>query len=245
VGGFRKHEAEKMSSILVEKTRLAFISYRRSEADALAGRIKDRMRVELVGWETFMDVDSIEPGGNFRQIIDEALARSSVFVLLIGKSWLGGSASRIHDPEDFVRYEVASALSRNIRIIPVLVNDATMPTARDLPYDIAKLAERNAVVLRHTRFDDDFANLARAIADGPHVRTGDVVSVFNTVRGIGSGALFGLALTISGLIVHFEATGKSASERVGEDGAALLIPACVVIGGVFGYLRTGRKRTSR
>jgi hypothetical protein len=62
-----------------------------------------------------------------------------------------------------VRLEVEAALARDVRVIPVLVEDATMPRRKDLPEDLATLARRNAFILRHETFRADAARLAGAI----------------------------------------------------------------------------------
>jgi len=59
----------------------------------------------------------------------------------------------------FVRLEIATALKRNIRVIPVLVDDASMPRASDLPDDLRSLVRRNAVEVSHTRFNADSERL--------------------------------------------------------------------------------------
>ena len=134
----------------------AFISYRRVDADAVAGRLKDRMALALPDWDIFMDVESIAAGANYRVAIDESIARSMVFLPVIGTRWLDEHRARAAAGEDLVRYEIKSALDHGVRIIPVLVNGARMVERRDLPSDIAALADHNAVELRHARFDDDF-----------------------------------------------------------------------------------------
>jgi hypothetical protein len=68
---------------------------------------------------------------------------------------------------DFVRLETASALKRDIPVIPVLVRGASMPRAEQLPPDLADLAYRNAVELTHARWDSDVQVLVRALH--PHV----------------------------------------------------------------------------
>jgi hypothetical protein len=222
------------------KKQLAFISYRRADTDALAGRIKDRLAHDLPGWAVFMDVASIGAGANYRQAIDDTLARCSVFIALIGTRWAGDGGARVHDPKDLLRYEVRSALAHGMRIIPVLVNDARMPEAHDLPADIAALHERNAIELRHSRFDDDFANLVNAIAGKPVIRR-PPRDVMRTIAKAVLGALIGVAAAIAGLVVHFQVTGASASERIGEDGATILIPACAAVGALIALWLAVRK----
>jgi hypothetical protein len=218
-----------------------FISYRRADTDALAGRIKDRLATALPGWDVFMDVASLNPGADFRAAIDERIARASVFVVLIGKRWAGDDGTRIRETEDLVRHEIRLALFSNIRVIPVLVNDAHAPTERDLPDDIAALAHRHAVELRHSRFDDDFANLARAIS-GKDARRRDWRITPAILRDVAFGALIGLGAALVALVLHFELTGRSASERIGEDGATLVIPVSVMVGALIGYWRAARQR---
>jgi len=113
-----------------------------------------------------MDVDAIRPGEDFVQAIDEAVRSSGVFIAVIGKRWLGtgGKRSRaVDDPNDFVRMEVLAALERDIRVIPVLVDDADMPRTRDLPSPLAKLTRRNAIEVSHTHWKRDVAQLIKEL----------------------------------------------------------------------------------
>jgi hypothetical protein len=90
-----------------------------------------------------------------------------VLIAVIGKRWLTSSEGegnrRLDNPDDFVRLEVATALKRNIRVIPVLVDGASMPPARDLPDDLKSLVRRNAVEVSHTRFSADSERLIAAL----------------------------------------------------------------------------------
>ena len=85
---------------------------------------------------------------------------------MIGPRWLdaGSGARRIDDPADFVRLEIAAALKRDIPVVPVLVQGTKMPTAQQLPPDLADLAYRNAVELTHARWASDVQVLAQALA---------------------------------------------------------------------------------
>lgn len=59
---------------------------------------------------------------------------------------------------------IRAALEREgTRVIPVLVQGAAMPSARDLPEDLVKLARRNSVELREARWADDVSRLVRAL----------------------------------------------------------------------------------
>ncbi|MBK6959298.1 MAG: toll/interleukin-1 receptor domain-containing protein [Nitrosomonas sp.] len=85
--------------------------------DRLAGRFGDD--------HVFMDIDQIEPGEVFDQVIQEKLKAVQVTVVLIGEHWLdiadANGQRRLDHPDDWVRLEIAVLLERNIRVIPVLV----------------------------------------------------------------------------------------------------------------------------
>src|ERR1700686_4306387 len=105
------------------------LSYRREDSVAVAGRLYDRLQSAFGRENVFMDFDSIPPGVDFREHIMRSIERSHVLVAVIGPNWLGdkGGLRRIDNPNDFVRFEIGSALARGIPVIPVLANDARMP----------------------------------------------------------------------------------------------------------------------
>ncbi len=126
------------------------ISYRREDSLPITGRLYDRLQVEFGRGKVFMDFDSIPYGVDFREHIKEMIDQSKVLVAMIGPDWVGKRKHRerrIDDPTDFVRIEIAYALNRDLPIIPVLVNNAQMPGAAQLPKEIEGLAFRNALTL--------------------------------------------------------------------------------------------------
>src|SRR5262249_54787404 len=66
---------------------------------------------------------------------------------------------RLDNPNDFVRIEIAAALQRNIPVIPILLDGATIPKATQLPEDLQELALCNAMEIRHASFHDDMNRL--------------------------------------------------------------------------------------
>ena len=108
---------------------------------------------------------AIAPGIDFRNAIEQHVSVCDALLVVIGTSWIGGSGpqARLQDANDLVRLEVAAALRRNIPVIPVLVDGASMPAAQDLPADLEALAWRNAVELRHARWDADVQMLVDAL----------------------------------------------------------------------------------
>ncbi len=126
------------------------ISYRREDSLPITGRLYDRLQAEFGRGKVFMDFDSIPYGVDFREHIKEMIDQSKVLVAMIGPDWVGKRKQRerrIDDPTDFVRIEIAYALNRDLPIIPVLVNNAQMPGAAQLPKEIEGLAFRNALTL--------------------------------------------------------------------------------------------------
>src|SRR5437867_159772 len=124
------------------------ISYRREDTAPITGRIYDRLEAVFGRDRIFMDLDSIPFGVDFRTHISEALSGCQTLLVVIGPHWLGVSADgsrRIDDPMDFVRLEVAQALARAIRVIPLLIDRTEMPSSTDLPDDLKSLTFRNAL----------------------------------------------------------------------------------------------------
>ena len=123
-----------------------FLSYRRQDSAAMAGRIYDRLRLHFGNDAVFMDIDNIPFGVNFRKHIDAAVGQCDLFLAVIGTKWAGEADDqrRIDDPKDFVRIEIESALKREIPVIPILIDRTRMPSEADLPPSLALLADYNA-----------------------------------------------------------------------------------------------------
>ena len=136
-----------------------FISYRRDDSEGEAGRLYDDLVRTYGKNAVFMDVAGIAPGLDFRKAIDDNVAACGVFLVVIGPQWAiitgPDGQRRLDDSNDFVRLEVASALARNIPVIPVLVHEARMPRPEQLPDNIKDLAYRNSVAISHVRWDSD------------------------------------------------------------------------------------------
>ncbi len=144
-----------------------FISYRRNDSQGEAGRLFDDL-VQRFGEDmVFMDVAGIEAGRDFRKAIEESVAKCGVLLVVMGPQWLDAKdengARRLDDPGDFVRIETASALRRDIPVIPVLVHGAAMPRAEQLPENLTDLAYRNCIELTHARWKSDTQLLIEAL----------------------------------------------------------------------------------
>ncbi|HZL73742.1 MAG TPA: glycerophosphodiester phosphodiesterase family protein [Propionibacteriaceae bacterium] len=135
-----------------------FISYRRQETAWPARQLYDVLVAELGADRVFKDVDDIEPGDDFVERLQSAVGSCEVLLALIGPQWLtvtdANGARRLDDPEDFVRLEVETALNRDdVRVIPILVDNAKMPTPQELPAGLAALTRRQAVEINPVSFD--------------------------------------------------------------------------------------------
>jgi hypothetical protein len=148
-----------------------FLSYRREDSAAYAGRIEDRLRRALGRNQLFMDVDNVPLGVNFAKLLHDELARCDVLLVMIGRNWLGARGDdgrrRLDNPDDLVRVEIATALRRNIPVIPVLLDGAAVPKAQELPEELKDLTLSNALDLRHTSFHSDTNRLIRNLK-APH-----------------------------------------------------------------------------
>lgn len=144
-----------------------FINYRRQDSEGYVGRLYDHLVRHFPPDDVFMDVDSIEPGADFVQVLEDAVAACDVLLAIIGPQWVSIADSdgqrRLTQWNDFVRIEIASALKQGKKVIPVLVGQARMPAPTDLPEDILLLARRNAIELHHRHFARDVEKLVTAI----------------------------------------------------------------------------------
>jgi hypothetical protein len=144
-----------------------FVSYRREDNNADAGRIADRMRLEFGNDAVFIDVEGIRLGVDFVKRLTEEVARSDVVLVVIGRNWIDFAdetgARRLDSPRDFVRIEIRAALQRHIRVIPILIDGAKVPRPDQLPRDIAPLAVRNGLDVRHSSFHRDLDLLVREL----------------------------------------------------------------------------------
>jgi hypothetical protein len=161
-----------------------FISYRRSDSAGESGRLSDDLIARFGAGHVFMDVDAIEPGKDFRKAIRDNVSGCSLLLAMIGPEWLGTTTTtgtpRLESENDYVRLEIATALTRDIPVVPVLVRGARMPKADQLPEDIRELAYRNSVELTHARWRSDAQVLLQALA--PYVETRATSAAAETVE---------------------------------------------------------------
>jgi hypothetical protein len=145
-----------------------FISYRRDDSKGETRSIYQWLERTFGQHRLFMDVDTIESGENFRNVLDKALLDCKAMLVVIGRHWLslpgGDGKPRLESPDDFVNVEVASALKRGVPLIPVLVDGAKMPSATELPASLKALASRQAAIVTHENFSTDMERIERRLS---------------------------------------------------------------------------------
>jgi hypothetical protein len=141
-----------------------FISYRRSDTSGHAGRLQDKLSQRFGSDRVFRDIDSLRPGVDFVEAVEQALADSSVVLALIGPHWLRHAEAAGGEVVDYPNLEVATALRQGVMVIPVLLQGALMPTAAELSDDLKRLARINAFELSDTRWDYDVDRLMATLA---------------------------------------------------------------------------------
>jgi hypothetical protein len=144
-----------------------FVNYRRRDTKHVAGRLRDVIAARYGSRSVFMDVDSIGAATDFVVEIDNALRKTKVMVILIGEDWLDARGKdgkrRLDDPTDHVRLEIERALQRDIPLLPVVVDSASMPTSQMVPPSLIPMTRYHASRLRHDTFHPDARRVLETI----------------------------------------------------------------------------------
>ena len=225
-----------------------FISYRRHDTAPAAGRVYDRLGRLLSRRNVFFDVDAIAGGKDFVTEMTEAVKKSDLVLLFIGKRWFDPEgAPRILEPNDHVRAEIRVALESTRTILPVLVDGAVMPKADQLPEDIRGIATRNALPLRHETFDDDAENIVATIMGGGRKqRSWDEGGKLGAKIGYAAAGVFaGLAVWIIGGLLFFWLQGQFLADAIGNAANMVLLIAVIVGGALLGFLYEAKRRRRR
>jgi hypothetical protein len=143
-----------------------YLSYRRTESAAYAGRLFDHLSRRFGPGSVFMDIQGgIAPGQDFARAIESALNACDAVLVVIGNSWASCTGKdgrrRLDDPKDWVRLEVAAALRRNVLVVPVLVDGARLPDPASLPEEVRPLCGRHACELSDLRWSFDVGELVK------------------------------------------------------------------------------------
>jgi TIR domain len=144
-----------------------FINYRRDDSPGTAGRVRDRLADAFGPDDLFMDIDNIPAGVDFAGYLNSQVAMCDVFLAIIGPNWLKAKDEnghrRLDNPDDFVSIEIAAALARDVRVIPVTIDGARLPKANELPDPLKPLVRRQALELRNSHFHRDAQELTEKV----------------------------------------------------------------------------------
>ncbi len=140
-----------------------FISYRRDDSRGTAGRLYDDLTDRFGRDSVFRDIDAVGIGVDYAAVIGDFIATCDAVVVIIGNQWLEirdeAGRQRLAEPGDLVAEEIATALGAGKLVIPVLVEDADMPSAAYLPPALAPLPRLNALRVSDDRWDYDVGRL--------------------------------------------------------------------------------------
>jgi len=162
-----------------------FVSYRREDSAAEAGRLRSTLLGQFGDDAVFMDTSSIQAGAEWPSSISSALDAAKAFLVILGPEWVRVSDEwghrRIDQKNDWVRKEIAQAFTQNKEVIPVLVNGARMPPAEKLPKSISDLPNRQAIEIRTTYWDHDMKLLLsrlESLAETPPVPVQESAGIY-------------------------------------------------------------------
>lgn len=142
-----------------------FISYRRADTADFTVALYNELCKHFQEDRLFKDINNIAPGLEFGQVLNGALDQAVVVLAVIGPEYISGSGTRLFDPADWVRQELAVSLQRGLRVVPILANGAELPSEAQLPPDLHPLRKRQVARIDNQSFQYDVATLANAIRD--------------------------------------------------------------------------------
>ncbi len=194
-----------------------FINYRRDDRAPIALNIAQYLERVFGATSIFIDIDRLRAGEQFPQVLEKRLSECRVMLAIIGPNWFNAvddsGRRRLDEPDDWVRLEIARALARNVRVIPVLVDGVTLPKKSALPEDIRSLVDRQGFTLTNpAAFRHEIAGLVRDIGG----MTRQAKTLWRTVGILAAACVVGglllyrfPALTHSGIFAAQQSTEKA------------------------------------
>ena len=227
--------------------RRIFVSYRRDDSQGTTGRLTEGLEHTFGKQTVFRDIEAIRPGMNFVTEIEDALKSCVVLLAVIGPNWLrrlqSFGSQPTDGPVDYLRWELKTALTRGIQVIPVFVDGAGMPAAQDLPDELRTFALLQGHELTDRRWEYDLGQLIELLRQQTRQPTTNGATkieldkrlVIPTVLGVA--ALVAVAVLYSGVPAAPGAGIDTAvpsfirdlaGEHVADGGTALLICGALV-----------------
>lgn len=173
---------------------MIFIGYRRDDSPDGVGRLYKGLTEAFGVKQVFRDIDNLTPGVEFTKRITTSLEECRVFLAVIGPRWLDAQSiagtRRLLEEHDFVRTEIEIALERDIEVVPVLLGNANLPAAEELPESIRGLSGRQAQKIRHDPdFEGDLSKLIDCLKEigfssGPPTSRSELWSELSNTRNV-------------------------------------------------------------
>jgi TIR domain len=146
-----------------------FICYRRANTEYAAGALGRDLRAHFGEGQVFRDKEDVGAGVSWKQQVAHEIDGDSALLVLIGKGWADvlddGGHRRLESAEDAVRLEIEEGIRESATMIPVLLENAQMPAAGQLPEAIKPLADLNARPLRDGDWQYDLGRICAALEE--------------------------------------------------------------------------------
>jgi hypothetical protein len=142
------------------------LSYRRNDTRWITAHICEHLETHFGSGNVFMDIDRIPIGHDFREHIRRTLESCDILIAIIGPHWLETDAagkSRLENKSDWVRLEIGTALERDIPVVPLLIDNASMPKTEELPGDLHGLEFRQAATFNSSDFKSQIQKLINSL----------------------------------------------------------------------------------
>lgn len=145
-----------------------FVSYRRDDSSWATQNLLRRLREEFGADAIFADIDGIEPGLDFRDVLEDQLSNCSVLIVVVGEKWINAKddtgKQRLSDKNDWVRVELEKGLeNQSARVIPLVIRPASMPKEGEVPPELSDFCYMQEVAIFPQDFEVGFGRLATAI----------------------------------------------------------------------------------
>jgi hypothetical protein len=125
-----------------------FINYRSGGHTAVVHGLHERLASHFGDATVFLDKPSLHVGDRYPDVIRRRLMNADVLIAMIHGNWLderNADGVRLLDRDrDWVREELELAFTMNKKIVPLLIDETSLPAAADLPPSVGDLAHRQA-----------------------------------------------------------------------------------------------------
>jgi hypothetical protein len=208
-----------------------FISYRRTEAEYPAGALGRELRRHFGDQQIFRDKEDMGGGVPWKQQLLHEIDKDSALLVLMGKDWANAKdvhgVRRLDCLDDALRLEIGDGINDGAAIFPVLLENAQIPDRSELPPELRRLPEFNALKLRDGDWKQDVEAICRTlvrigfkpVGSAPETPLGEQpAKTPGLKRGANVSRVIGAALIVSTIaIVGFVATrGKASPEPAGS-----------------------------